>query len=37
MNKDEQYRDFLCYLRSLNLDYKEYEKRVREWCIKNKY
>jgi hypothetical protein len=37
MTKDEQYKEFISHLRSRNLDYTEYERRVREWCVKNKY
>lgn len=35
--KDEKYKDFIAYLRTLNLTAEEYERRVVEWCRKNKY
>jgi hypothetical protein len=28
---------FKSYLRRLNLSSAEYEKRIKEWCKKNKY
>ena len=37
MSKQDQYEDYKCYLRSLNLDWQEYEKRLAEWCRKNKF
>lgn len=37
MTKDQKYEEFKRYLRSLNLDWQEYERRLREWCEKNKY
>ena len=37
MNKTQQYEEYKQYLRSLNLTSAEYEKRLREWCKKNKY
>lgn len=36
-NKLQQYEEYKQYLRSLNLISAEYEKRIREWCRKNKY
>ena len=35
--KDRRYEDYKNYLKSLNLNYQEYEKRIREWCKKNNY
>lgn len=35
--KDRQYEDYKNYLKSLNLNWQEYEKRIREWCKKNNY
>ncbi len=37
LNKTKQYEEYKRYLRSLNLTSVEYEKRIREWCRKNKY
>ena len=37
MNKTQQYEAYKQYLRSLNLTSAEYEKRIKEWCIKHKY
>lgn len=37
LNKTQQYEEYKQYLRSLNLTSAEYEKRIKEWCRKNKY
>lgn len=37
MNKTQQYEAYKQYLKSLNLSYKEYEERIKEWCKKNKF
>ena len=37
MSKSEQYEAYKRYLESLNLPYREYERRIIEWCKKNKY
>lgn len=31
------YEAFKQYLQSLNLSSEEYERRIREWCKKNKF
>lgn len=35
--KDREYENYKSYLRSLNLSYQEYERKLYEWCKKNKY
>ena len=37
MNKTQQYEAYKQYLKSLNLSPAEYEKRLREWCRRNKF
>ena len=37
MTKEQKYEEFKRHLWSLNLDWKEYERRLREWCIKNNF
>ena len=37
MNKTQQYEEYKRYLKSLNLTNDEYEKRIREWCRRNKF
>lgn len=37
MATSQQYEEYKRYLRSLNLSSSEYEKRIREWCKKNKF
>ena len=37
LNKTQQYEEYKRYLRSLNLTSAEYEKRIREWCRRNKF
>lgn len=37
MNKNQKYEAYKQYLRRLNLSSAEYEKKLREWCIKNKF
>ena len=37
MNKEERYEEFKHYLRSLNLTWQEYERRLFEWCKKNRF
>ncbi len=37
MSKEQAYKAYKQYLHSLNLSSEEYEKRLREWCRKNKY
>ena len=37
MNKTQQYEAYKQYLRNLNLSSAEYEKKLREWCKKNKF
>lgn len=35
--KTYEYEKFKRYLQSLNLSYQEYERRLIEWCIANKF
>lgn len=35
MSKLQKYENYKKYLQSLNLPCLEYEKRLRDWCIKN--
>jgi hypothetical protein len=37
MSKTMEYEAYKQYLRSLNLSSAEYEKKLREWCKKNKF
>ena len=37
MATTQEYEAYKRYLQSLNLPCAEYEKRIREWCKKNKY
>lgn len=37
MNKTQEYEAYKQYLQTLNLTPKEYEKRIKEWCRKNKF
>lgn len=37
MATSQEYEAYKQYLRSLNLSPAEYEKRIKEWCKKNKY
>lgn len=37
MSKTQRYEEYKRYLQGLNLSSEEYEKRLREWCKKNKY
>lgn len=37
MATSQQYEAYKKYLRSLNLTSAEYEKRIREWCRRNKF
>ena len=37
MNKSTLYEAYKSYLKGLNLPHEEYERLLREWCIKNKY
>lgn len=37
MSKEERYEEFKRYLRSLNLPWQEYERRLFEWCKKNQF
>lgn len=37
MSKTQQYEAYKQYLRLLNLTYAEYERRLIEWCKKNKF
>ena len=37
MSKTAQYQAYKTYLKSLNLPPDEFERKLREWCIKNKY
>lgn len=37
MTKEQKYEEFKRHLWSLNLDWQEYERRLREWCIKNNF
>ena len=37
MNKENKYKSFKDSLKKLNLSPAEYDKRIREWCKKNKY
>ena len=35
--KERKYQEYIQYLRTLNLSYKEYDERVIAWCKKNNY
>ncbi len=37
MNKTQRYEAYKQYLRSLNLSPIEYDKKLREWCKRNKF
>lgn len=37
MNKTQQYEAYKRYLQGLNLSTEEYDKKLREWCKRNKY
>ena len=37
LDKTQQYEEYKQYLRILNLTSAEYEKRIREWCRRNKF
>lgn len=37
LNKTQQYEEYKRYLKSLNLTSAEYEKRIIEWCRRNKF
>lgn len=37
MSKELMYQAFKRYLGTLNLSSAEYEKRLKEWCERNKY
>jgi hypothetical protein len=37
MATSQEYEAYKRYLQSLNLPPVEYEKRIREWCKKNKF
>lgn len=37
MATSQQYEEYKQYLKSLNLSPAEYEKRLREWCRRNKF
>lgn len=37
METVQQYESYKQYLKSLNLSPAEYEKRLREWCRRNKF
>lgn len=37
MSKAQKYETYKKYLQSLNLSCQEYEQKLREWCIKNKF
>lgn len=37
MSKSSQYEAYKNYLKSLHLSPDEFERRLIEWCIKNKY
>lgn len=35
--KTYEYEKFKQHLQNLNLSWQEYERRLREWCIANKF
>ena len=37
MSKTMEYEEYKKYLQKLNLTPAEYQKKLRQWCIKNKY
>ena len=37
MSKVQKYESYKKYLQSLNLSWQEYEQKLKEWCIKNKF
>ena len=37
MSKVQKYEAYKKYLQSLNLPWQEYEQKLKEWCIKNKF
>jgi hypothetical protein len=37
MDKIKEYEVYKMYLRSLNLSWQEYQKRINEWCKKHKF
>ena len=37
MATTQEHEAYKQYLRSLNLSWQEYEKRLKEWCRRNKF